>query len=81
MWQAAFSPDGQQIAFRSEREGGGLFVMGATGESAHRITSFGYSPSWSPDGRKIAFATEGVGNPLERRQTSQLWVMDLETRV
>src|SRR4029077_5896939 len=24
--QPAFSPDGQQIAFRSERQGGGLFV-------------------------------------------------------
>ncbi|HEY2290124.1 MAG TPA: protein kinase [Thermoanaerobaculia bacterium] len=77
--QPAYSPDGQQIAFRSEREGGGLFVMGATGESTHRITSFGYSPAWSPDGRKIAFATEGVGNPLERRQPSQLWIVDVAT--
>ncbi|HEY4594663.1 MAG TPA: protein kinase, partial [Thermoanaerobaculia bacterium] len=77
--QPAYSPDGQQVAFRSEREGGGLFVMGATGESAHRITSFGYSPAWSPDGRKIAFATEGVATPLERRQTSQLWIVDMAT--
>src|SRR5436305_1344240 len=69
--QPAYSPDGLQIAFRSDREGGGLFVMGATGESPHRITSFGYNPAWSPDGRKIVFATEGVTNPLDRRQTSQ----------
>jgi eukaryotic-like serine/threonine-protein kinase len=77
--QPAFSPDGLQIAFRSDREGGGLFVMGATGESPHRITSVGYNPAWSPDGRKIAFATEGVANPLERRQTSQLWIVDMAT--
>src|SRR5439155_25070057 len=32
--QPAFSPDGERIAFRSEREGGGIFVMGATGENA-----------------------------------------------
>ncbi|MBI2403419.1 MAG: PD40 domain-containing protein, partial [Gemmatimonadetes bacterium] len=32
--QPAFSPDGEQIAFRSEREGGGIFVMGRTGERA-----------------------------------------------
>ena len=34
--QPAFSPDGQQIAFRSERDGGGIFLMGATGESVRR---------------------------------------------
>lgn len=37
--QGTFSPDGERIAFRSERDGGGLFVMGATGESIRRITS------------------------------------------
>jgi Tol biopolymer transport system component len=79
--QPAFSPDGQQIAFRSDREGGGLFVMGATGESVRRLTGEGYNPSWSPDGRKIVYATEGVSGPLERRQTSQLWGMDLVTGV
>ncbi len=78
--QPAFSPDGQQIAFRSEREGGGLFVMGATGESVRRLTDDGYNPSWSPDGQRIVFATEGVAGPLERRQTSQLWTIDLGTR-
>jgi len=54
--QPAFSPDGERIAFRSERDGGGLFVMGATGESAKRLTDFGYHPAWSPDGQEIACA-------------------------
>ena len=31
--QPAFSPDGERIAFRSSRDGGGIFLMGATGES------------------------------------------------
>src|SRR5262249_57748157 len=36
-----FSPDGSLVAFRSERDGGGLFVMGATGESVRRISNVG----------------------------------------
>jgi serine/threonine protein kinase len=36
--QPAFSPDGERIAFRSSREGGGIFVMGRTGEGVRRAT-------------------------------------------
>jgi Tol biopolymer transport system component len=56
----AFSPDGSQIAFRSEREGGGIFLMGATGESVRRLTDFGFNPAWSPDGLEIAVATQQI---------------------
>jgi hypothetical protein len=52
--QPAFSPDGDFIAFRSEREGGGIFVMGATGESAKRLTDFGYNPAWHPTARRLS---------------------------
>ncbi|PYQ41054.1 MAG: hypothetical protein DMF77_17005 [Acidobacteria bacterium] len=55
--QPAFSPDGERVAFRSEREGGGIFLMGATGESVKRLTDFGYNPAWSPDGREIVCST------------------------
>jgi serine/threonine protein kinase/Tol biopolymer transport system component len=77
--QPAFSPDGQQIAFRSERDGGGVFVMGATGESVRRVTDFGFNPAWSPDGWKLVAATEGVGDPGVRQRTSQLWRVNLAT--
>jgi serine/threonine protein kinase len=40
----AFSPDGAQIAFESTREGGGIFLMGATGESVRRLTDDGHTP-------------------------------------
>jgi serine/threonine protein kinase/Tol biopolymer transport system component len=77
--QPAFSPDGEQIAFRSGRDGGGLFVMGATGESVRRLTDFGFNPSWSPDGKRIVFATEGISHPAARSSVSQLWVLDIAT--
>jgi eukaryotic-like serine/threonine-protein kinase len=64
-WQPAFSPDGEQIAFRSERDGGGIFVMGSTGESVRRLTDFGFNPSWSPDGREIVVANGTYLSPTE----------------
>lgn len=77
--QPAFSPDGQQIAFRSEREGGGIFLMGATGESVKRLTDFGFNPAWSPDGREIAVATEGAFDPTARFSFSRIFRIDLTT--
>ncbi|HKS23970.1 MAG TPA: protein kinase [Thermoanaerobaculia bacterium] len=78
--EPAFSPDGAQIAFRSERDGGGIFVMGATGESPKRLTNFGHNPAWSPDGTQIVFATEPVETqPENRARTSELWLADVRT--
>ncbi|HEX3129641.1 MAG TPA: protein kinase [Thermoanaerobaculia bacterium] len=77
--QPVYSPDGKWIAFRSERDGGGLFVMGATGESVRRIADLGYQPAWSPDSREIAFATETVTSPVSRRTTSRLWRAEVQT--
>jgi len=75
--QPAFSPNGgDSIAFRSEREGGGIFIMGATGESAHRVSDFGFNPAWSPDGKQLVVADETVGdNPQWRYTTSSLWTI------
>ncbi|HEX8354713.1 MAG TPA: protein kinase [Pyrinomonadaceae bacterium] len=78
--QPAFSPDGERIAFRSERDGGGIFIMGATGESARRLTDFGYFPAWSPAGREVAFSTEMFIDPNVRSPgVSFIWVVDVAT--
>ena len=55
----AWSPDGTQIAFRSERSGEPeIWVMNADGTGQHRLTR-GLSPAWSPDGLRIAYASPG----------------------
>jgi Tol biopolymer transport system component len=73
----AFSPDGEQIAFASQREGGGLFVMGATGESPRRVADEGTHPDWSPDSTQLVAATEQVADPYSRQTDSRLFIVDV----
>jgi Tol biopolymer transport system component len=78
--QPVFSPDGDRIAFRSERDGGGLFIMGRTGESVRRVTDSGFNPDWSPKGDEIVFATERVyDDPFNRGPKSALWIVNAAT--
>jgi Tol biopolymer transport system component len=71
--QPALSPAGDYIAFRSDRDGGGIFVMGATGESVRRLTDFGYDPAWSPDGTELVFSSVGFDIPSARGSVGELW--------
>lgn len=78
--EPAISPDGERIAFRSERDGGGIFVMGATGENVKRVSDFGHNPTWSPDGKEIACGDEGPLNPAIRNNpNSRLWSVNIDT--
>jgi Tol biopolymer transport system component len=57
--QPRFSPDGQRIAFTSDRGGGdNIWVMDVDGSSPRAITNETFTllnnPTWSPDGRYIA---------------------------
>jgi len=80
-WSPVFSPDGEFIAFRSERGGGGIFVMTRNGEGVTRLTDTGYNPAWSPDGREIVFADEGVDFNIQlRERTSGLGIVNVATR-
>lgn len=74
--QPAFSRDGSHIAFRSERESGGIFTMNETGGNPVLVTTEGYNPSWSPDGNKIVVATESIIRPEDRVSSkSPLWMI------
>jgi Tol biopolymer transport system component len=75
----AFSPDGSRIAFVSRRDGGGIFVMGTTGESVRRLTDTGFNPSWSPDGREILFSTIHFDDPLSRTGQGEIRAVNVET--
>jgi Tol biopolymer transport system component len=73
--EPAFSPDGRKIAYRSDCSGGGIFVMGATGESARKLSDFGHSPAWSPDGAEIAVGAQAPGSPWGRGALSEAWAI------
>lgn len=59
-----WSPDGERVAFDTERDGGGaqvLWTIDADGTNAERVEGIeddvvpGIDPSWSPDGEELAF--------------------------
>ncbi len=78
--QPAFSPDGERIAFRSEREQKGIYVMNLSGENVRRVSDFGYHPSWSPDGKEIVVSLFGRDQPTVRADASPgLWIINVET--
>jgi TolB protein len=62
--EPAWSPDGREIAFTSNRDGRThIFVMNAEGSDTRRVTNTVHSdehPTWSSDGRWIVFAREGA---------------------
>jgi Tol biopolymer transport system component len=55
----SWSPDGTQIAYRSDRgDESEIWIMNADGTGQRRLTA-GLSPAWSPDGSSIAYASPG----------------------
>ncbi len=50
-----FSPNGASVVYRSERDGGGLYLVSARGGESRLIADHGRRPRFSPDGQWIAY--------------------------
>ncbi len=78
--QPVYSPDGNYIAFRSERTPHGIYVMEATSENPRRVSDMGQHPSWSPDGKRLVVGADAFTSPTSRSVIpSALWLIDVTT--
>ena len=82
----SWSPDGQQIAFSSDRgNGADIYVMNADGSGLRQLTNDSFDdrhPRWSPDGKKIAYESGKEGllpALLSSSRFIDIFVLDLET--
>ncbi len=75
--QPTYAPNGDLIAFRSERQGGGIFIMGASGESVRKLSDLGHYPDWSPDGQEIIFSSMFVADPFSRGANAKLYAVNI----
>ena len=75
-WVPAWSPDGQKIAFASDRDGDSeIYIMDKDGSNLEKLTdNRGYDgrPRWSPDGKKLSFETDREGGDWD------IYVMDTD---
>ena len=71
-WKPAWSPDGEDIAFYSNRAGNrDIFVVPSGGGLVRQLTTHtggDTTPSWSPDGERIVYVSRRDGN-------HDIWVM------
>ena len=75
--EPTFSPDGAQIAFRSERDGGGIYVVPTLGGQPPKLLAkYGRRPRYSPDGKWIAYwvGSLGIGH-LTGRGSGTIYVV------
>ena len=60
-YDPACSPDGTQIDFRPERDGGGIYIVPALGGEARLFAPIGCHPRVSPDDQMLMYAVAHAG--------------------
>src|SRR5260221_6972844 len=74
--RGAWSPDGNQIAFNSDRNGEmNLYVHSLVDDSNRQVTrgpGGDFQPQWSPDGKRLVFFSSRSGN-------ADIWGVDVVT--
>ena len=72
-----FSPDGSEIVFHSNRDGGGIYEIPACGGEARLLAREGLNPKFSPDGSQVAYwiGDENVAYPVPG--SGSIWVVSV----
>ena len=70
----SISPDGTTVVFRSERGGGGIYMVPAFGGQPVLLAAGGRNPRFSPNGRLVAYWTGNEG--VFQAGSSRVWVVE-----
>jgi serine/threonine protein kinase len=68
------SPDGSSVVFRSERNGGGIYLTKVTGTGERLLAADGRNPRFSPDGGSVLY---WVGDPDETVGSGKLFLLSV----
>jgi serine/threonine protein kinase len=68
------APDGSAVVFRSERDGGGIYIINVKDGGERLLARYGRNPRFSPDGRSVAY---WVGNRDDTVASGQIFVQSL----
>ena len=70
----SLAPDGSSVVFRSERDGGGIYIANSSGGLERLLAPGGRNPRFSPDGQYIAY---WIGDRDDTTPSGKLYVLSL----